>query len=256
VHRYPDKVLFLALDVCPVYCRFCTRSYAVGNDTEAVEKAKLGPNRDRWAKAFDYLRAHPAIEDVVLSGGDAWMLRGAHLDHLLGTLLDIPHIRRIRIATKGLAVLPQKALTDKAWRKAVVKHARRAAMMGKHLCIHTHLNHPREITAVTRDAVHAFTSRGVVIRNQTVLQRGVNDDVDTMVRLVRRLAWVGVVPYQVYTHDLVPGVEGLRTTLGAAVDLEKAVRGSTAGFLTPTFVCDVMGGGGFDASHLPDREVA
>lgn len=129
-------------------------------------------------------------------------------------------------------------------------------MMGKHLCIHTHLNHPREITAVTRDAVHAFTSRGVVIRNQTVLQRGVNDDVDTMVRLVRRLAWVGVVPYQVYTHDLVPGVEGLRTTLGVAVDLEKAVRGSTAGFLTPTFVCDVMGGGGFDASHLPDREVA
>ena len=115
VHRYPDKALFLTLDTCPVYCRFCTRSYAVGLDTDSVEKVALRPNPKRWGEAFNYIEAHPQIEDLVLSGGDLYNLGARAIRDLGERLLRISHVRRIRYATKGLAVMPQKILSDEAW---------------------------------------------------------------------------------------------------------------------------------------------
>jgi lysine 2,3-aminomutase len=243
-HRYPDKALFLALDTCPVYCRFCTRSYAVGIDTEDVEKVHLKANEERWRRAFDYVASRPELEDIVVSGGDAYQLRPAQLTEIGDALLAMPNIRRIRFATKGPAVMPQKILSDLAWRDALCAVVDRGRKLHKEVVLHTHFNHPNEITGITEDAMNALFERGVTVRNQCVLQRGVNDTVEAMQMLVKRLGHVNVHPYYVYMHDLVKGVEDLRTTLDTALHIEKHVRGSTAGFNTPTFVVDAPGGGG------------
>ena len=243
-HRYKDKALFLPLDTCPVYCRFCTRSYAVGTDTEEVEKVQFNVNEERWKKVFDYIETRPELEDIVISGGDAYNLRATQIEHIGNALLDIPHVRRMRFATKGPAVMPQKLLTDDAWFDALTRVVERGRTMAKDVVLHTHFNHPAEITAITKQAMDRVFSRGIHVRNQSVLQRGVNDEPETMKLLVKRLGHVNVHPYYVYMHDLVQGVEDLRTTLQTAIDLEKHLRGSTAGYNTPTFVCDAPGGGG------------
>jgi lysine 2,3-aminomutase len=243
-HRYVDKALFLPLDTCPVYCRFCTRSYAVGVDTEEVEKVSLNVNEDRWKQAYAYIASRPELEDIVISGGDAYNLRAQQISEIGNTLLEIPNVRRMRFATKGPAVMPQKILTDDAWVDALTQVVERGRKLHKDVVLHTHFNHPAEITGITEDAMNRLMERGIRVRNQSVLQRGVNDDVDTMKLLVKRLGHVNVQAYYVYMHDLVQGTEDLRTTLQTAIDLEKHVRGSTAGFNTPTFVCDAPGGGG------------
>lgn len=244
VHRYPDKALFLALDLCPVYCRFCTRSYAVGIDTDGVSKYHLRAKPERWAVAFEYLRSQPQIEDVVISGGDVHNLRADQIADIGETLLEIPHIRRMRFATKAVGVQPTKFLTDDAWVEALVRVAQRARKLGKEAALHTHVSHPNEITWITEQATRRLYTSGVTVRNQCVVLRGVNDDPGVMKTLVKRLSYLNVQPYYVYQHDLVPGVEDLRTSLGTTLTLEKQVRGSTAGFNTPTFVLDAPGGGG------------
>jgi lysine 2,3-aminomutase len=249
VHRYPDKVLFLALDVCPVYCRFCTRSYAIGNDTSHVHKLSFQPDKKRWDDAFQYLEGNDAVEDVVVSGGDTYVLHHSMLKYIGERLLTIPHIRRIRFASKGLAVMPQKILTDHEWVDALTAVVDQGRRQSVHVCLHTHVNHPDEITEITRRAADVLFQRGITMRNQTVLQRGVNDDPEVMTRLVRRLAWINIHPYYVYVHDMVPGVETLRTTVDTAIRLEKQVRGRTSGFNTPNFMCDVAGGGGKRVVH-------
>lgn len=243
-HRYADKALFLPLNTCPVYCRFCTRSYAVGIDTEEVEKAQLKVDDERWRQAFAYIASRAELEDIVVSGGDAYNLRATQIEQIGNALLDIPNVRRMRYATKGPAVMPQKILTDHEWLDALTRVVERGRKVHKEVVLHTHFNHPNEITGITQAAMDKVFERGIVVRNQSVLQRGVNDDVDVMKLLVKRLGHVNVHPYYVYMHDLVKGVEDLRTTLQTAIDLEKHVRGSTAGFNTPTFVCDAPGGGG------------
>jgi lysine 2,3-aminomutase len=243
-HRYVDKALFLPLDTCPVYCRFCTRSYAVGVDTEEVEKVQLNVNEERWKQALAYVASRPELEDIVISGGDAYNLRATQISQIGMALLEMPNVRRMRFATKGVAVMPQKILTDDAWLDALTEVVDRGRKMHKAVVLHTHFNHPNEITGITHDAMDRLFERGVIVRNQSVLQRGVNDDVDTMKLLVKKLGHINVQPYYVYMHDLVKGVEDLRTTVQTAIDLEKHVRGSTAGFNTPTFVCDAPGGGG------------
>ncbi len=252
-HRYRDKALFLPQDSCPVYCRFCTRSYAVGGDTDAVEKLKLSANLSRWEQAFAYIAAQPDLEDIVISGGDSYNLSAAHLQLIGERLLQMPNIRRIRYATKGLCVQPQKILSDHAWTDALTRVVELGRGMGKDVVVHTHFNHPNEITAITRDAMNVLTGRGIHVRCQTVLQRTVNDDPATMTRLVRRLSYVNVHPYYVYVHDMVPGVEDLRTPLATAQHLEKHVRGATAGFNTPAFVLDTPGGGGKRDVHSSER---
>lgn len=248
-HRYPDKALFLPLDTCPVYCRFCTRSYAVGIDTEEVEKTHFKVDEERWRRAFAYVSERVELEDIVVSGGDAYNLRAEQLGLIGDTLLDMPNIRRIRIATKGPAVMPQKILTDHEWTDTLTRLVDKGRKLHKQVVLHTHFNHPSEITGVTRDAMNKLFERGIIVRNQSVLQRNVNDAPEVMKLLVKRLGHLNVQPYYVYVHDLVQGVEDLRTTLATAIRLEKTVRGLTAGFFTPTFVVDAPGGGGKRDAH-------
>lgn len=250
-HRYPDKALFLALDTCPVYCRFCTRSYAVGPDVDQgdLEKLSLKANAQRWQEIFAYVASRPELEDIVISGGDSYNLRADQIKEIGHKLLDIPHVRRMRFATKGPAVMPQKVLTDDEWFKALIEVVHRGRAMAKDVVLHTHFNHPNEITSITKKAMDRLFAEGVTVRNQSVLQRGVNDSVPTMTLLVKRLGYVNVQPYYVYVHDLVKGVEELRTTVDTAATIEKAVRGTTAGFMTPTFVVDAPGGGGKRVVH-------
>ncbi len=243
-HRYPDKALFLALDTCPVYCRFCTRSYAVGVDTEEVEKVSLKVSNERWARAFEYIKSRPELEDIVISGGDAYQLRAQQIEEIGEALLAIPQIRRMRFATKGPAVMPQKILTDHAWTDALTRIVEKGRKLHKEVVLHTHFNNANEITGITEDAMNKLLERGITVRNQSVLQRGVNDSPEAMTLLVKRLGHVNVHPYYVYVHDLVTGVEDLRTSVDTAIFIEKHVRGSTAGFNTPLFVVDAPGGGG------------
>lgn len=252
-HRYFDKALFLPLDTCPVYCRYCTRSYAVGVDTEEVEKTHFKVDEGRWQKAYAYIASRPELEDIVVSGGDAYNLRPEQIESIGTTLLNMDNICRIRFASKGPAVMPQKILTDDAWLDAVTRVVELGRRLHKEVVIHTHFNHPNEITGITQRAMGRLFERGITVRNQTVLQRGVNDTPETMRLLVKRLGHLHVHPYYVYVHDLVKGVEDLRTTVATAMMLEKHVRGSTAGFNTPAFVVDAPGGGGKRDAHSAEH---
>ena len=252
VHRYYDKALFLPLDVCPVYCRFCTRSYAIGGDTETIDKVGYKLKRKRWNDAFAYLISRPEIEDVVVSGGDAYMLPSHHLQYIADMLLAIKHIRRIRFATKGPAVMPMKILSDSGWTNTLTDIVKRGRSLHKEVCLHTHFNSFNEITDITRRAMNRLFECGIKVRNQCVLIRGVNDSAQSIIRLNRMLSYMNVQPYYVYQHDMVNGVEELRTSLAATLEIERTVRGSTAGFNTPTFVIDAPCGGGKRDVHSFD----
>jgi lysine 2,3-aminomutase len=252
-HRYVDKALFLPLQTCPVYCRFCTRSYAIGPDTDLVDKAALAKTPDLWKAAFAYIASRPEIEDIVISGGDTYQLAPKNITLIGESLLAIPHVRRMRFATKGPAVMPMKILTDHAWVDALTGVVEKGRKLGKDVVLHTHFNTPTEITEITRQAMDVLFQRGITVRNQSVLIRGVNDDVERMTLLVKRLSWINVHPYYVYMHDLVKGVEEMRTRVQTSIDLEKSVRGTTAGFNTPLFICDAPGGGGKRDVHSFDH---
>jgi lysine 2,3-aminomutase len=256
-HRYPDKALFLALDTCPVYCRFCTRSYAVGLDTDQVEKVSIKATEERWKKMLQYIRDNKGLEDIVISGGDSYRLKPDQIISLGDALLDIPHVRRFRFATKGLAIQPMKILTHHEWTDAVAKVADKGRKLHKEVCIHTHFNHANEVTGISQDALNLLFERGITVRNQSVFQNGVNDSGKDMVELTKRLAYINVQSYYSYVHDLVQGTEDLRTSLHKAIEVEKIVRGSTAGFNTPMFVVDAPEGGGKRDAHsfeVYDRE--
>jgi lysine 2,3-aminomutase len=195
------------------------------------------------------IETRPELEDIVISGGDAYNLRSTHIQLIGERLLKMPNIRRIRYATKGLAVVPQKILTDDPWLDALTGVVELGRRTHKDVVVHTHFNHPNEITDVTRRAMNRLTERGITVRCQTVLQHGVNSDPATMQLLVKRLGFINIHPYYVYFHDLVPGVEDLRTSLAQGLQIEKHVRGVTAGFNTPSFVVDTMGGGGKRDAH-------
>src|SRR5271166_2741539 len=241
VHRYPDKVLFLVTSVCPVYCQYCTRSYAVGQDTQLIQKDHV-TSAQNWLPALDYIRSHPQIEDVVVSGGDLARLKPAHVRSLGNALLDIEHVRRIRLATKVLSVQPMKMLTDHDWLSAVLELVARGRSMFKDVCLHTHFNHPNEVTAMVEAAMRRLHEHGVFVRNQAVLLRGVNDDANTLRSLIKRLGRINIHPYYVYLCDMVKATEHFRLPLRAAQRLDKEVRGTTAGFNTPLFIVDTPSG--------------
>lgn len=243
-HRYFDRALFLTLDTCPVYCRCCTRSYAVGLDTDDVEKVHFGATGERWEQAFAYIESRPELEDVAVSGGDVANLKPEYIEYIGMRLLGIEQIRRLRFASKGPAIMPQKLVTDEEWVDALTRVVEAGRKQHKEVSLHTHFNHPNEITEISRQGLNRLMERGITVRNQTVLQRGVNDETTTMQLLVRRLSYLNVHPYYVFVHDMVRGVEDLRTPLDTALRLEKEVRGLSAGYNTPTFVVDTMGGGG------------
>jgi lysine 2,3-aminomutase len=244
VHRYPDKALFLPVESCPVFCRFCTRSYAIGTDTSMVTKTKHGCGAGHWQDVFAYVAAHEEIEDIVISGGDTYLLTPSRLQGISRMLLGIPHIRRIRFASKGPSVMPMKILTDGEWTDALIAAAAEGRRQNKEVCFHTHFNTVNVITDITRKAMNLLFRNGVKVRNQSVLIRGVNDDPESMLSLVKQLSFMNVQPYYVYQHDMVCGVEELRTRVSETIEMEKNIRGATSGFNTPTFVIDAPGGGG------------
>lgn len=241
VHRYPDKALFLVTNVCPVYCQFCTRSYAVGQDTPLVHKDNVTSPRN-WEAALDYIRATPAVEDIVISGGDVARLKASNLRSLGNALLDIEHVRRLRFASKTLSVLPMKILSDDEWVDALLEVAARGRKLFKGVYFHAHFNHPREITPAVEDAMRRLHEAGLVVRNQTVLLRGVNDDAGTIIDLIKGLGRINIHPYYVYLCDMVKGTEHFRVPLRTAQELDKQIRGATAGFNTPLFIVDTPGG--------------
>lgn len=188
-------LLFQATSVCPTYCSYCTRAYGVGANTEQVTKTPFKPTRRRWDEVFTYIEKTPQLSDIVISGGDTYYLQPEHIQVIGERLLQIPHIRRFRFASKGLAVAPGRLLDpEDQWATALMDISTKAKKQGKAVALHTHFNHPHEISWITEDAAQRFLEAGVTVRNQSVLLKGVNDNVDTMATLIRKLADNNVSP--------------------------------------------------------------
>jgi lysine 2,3-aminomutase len=226
-HRYPDRVLLHVSNVCAMYCRHCTRKRKVG-DRDSIP----GPAAIR--RAIAYIRRTPVVRDVLLSGGDPFMLSNTYLNWILTELRTIPHVEVIRIGTRTPVVLPYR-ITDSL-----------VAMLRRHhpVWVNTHFNHPREITDSSREALARLADAGIPLGNQTVLLAGVNDCPRIMRRLVHRLVQNRVRPYYLYQCDLSEGLEHFRTPVGKGIEILESLIGHTSGFAVPTYVIDAPGGGG------------
>lgn len=227
VHTYPDKVLFLVTDFCATYCRYCTRARLVGGGEFLPEKAM-------WEKALDYIRAHPEIRDVLLSGGDPLILSDERLDWILSRLRAIPHVEFLRIGTKVPAVLPYR-ITDSLLQVLRQYHP---------LFLSIHFTHPDELTAEVQQACNRLADAGIPLGGQTVLLKGVNDDPEVMKRLNLGLLRVRCKPYYLHQCDPIQGSAHFRTSVAAGQDILRALHGHTTGYAVPTYMVDTAGGGG------------
>jgi lysine 2,3-aminomutase len=236
VHRYPDRVLFLATGTCSTYCRYCTRSRAVGNP--GGEYAFGVP---QWQAALDYIAGHCEIRDVLISGGDPLTLSDDKLDDLLGRLKAIPHVEFVRIGSKVPVVLPMRVT------RSLIRILRRH----KPVWLSIHATHPDELTPEATEAFDRLADAGVPIGSQTVLLKGVNDDIDTMRVLMHGLVKRRVRPYYLYQCDPISGSAHFRTTVDKGVEIIRGLRGHTTGYAVPHFVVDAPGGGG-KIPLLPD----
>lgn len=227
VHRYPDRVLFLPLDFCSTYCRYCTRSRVVGH-------GEIVPNEARLEAMYAYLERSPQVRDVLISGGDPLALSDDKLDSILTRLRSIRHIEFVRIGTKMPAVLPQRITPQ------LVK------MLRKHhpLWMSVHFLHPDECTVEARRACERLADAGIPIGSQTVLLKGVNDSVETMKQLVHKLLLMRVRPYYLYQCDPISGSSHFRTPVAKGLEIIQGLRGHTTGYAVPTYVIDAPGGGG------------
>jgi lysine 2,3-aminomutase len=185
-----------------VYCRFCTRSYAVGGNTNKVTKASLKPTLKRWEGMFKYIEHTTSLRDIVVSGGDSYSLTPEQVYTIGERLISIPHIRHFRFASKGFAVCPGRIIDPyDYWAKSLIEISKLGRRYGKAVALHTHINHLNEITWVTRRASQYLFEEGVTIRNQSVLLRGVNDNLQTMSSLIQNLADMNIQPVsQVRKH--------------------------------------------------------
>jgi lysine 2,3-aminomutase len=240
-HRYPTKVLAELLSTCPQYCGHCTRMDLVGNSTRVVAKYRFEVKQpDRHALMLDYLRRTPSVRDVVVSGGDAANLPIRRLEEFVSALLDIPNIRDVRLATKGLMGLPQHFLQDEVL-AGLERLASKARERGVDLAVHTHVNHANQVTPLVARAVRALLDMGFRdVRNQGVLLRGVNTTPKDLLDLCFTLLDnAKVMPYYFYMCDMIPNAEHWRTAVWEAQDLQHAIMGYLPGFATPRIVCDV-----------------
>ncbi len=226
-HRYPDRVLFLVSNTCAMYCRHCTRKRTVG-DTDSI------PGKAEMKQGIEYIRNTPQIRDVLLSGGDPFLLSDERLDWILTELRNIKHVEVIRIGTRTPVVLPQR-ITD-----GLVN------VLKKHhpVWINTHFNHPREITASAKRAIAKLADAGIPLGNQSVLLAGVNDCPRIMKALVHKLVANRIRPYYLYQCDLSEGLSHFRTPIGKGIEILESLIGHTSGFCVPTYVIDAPGGGG------------
>lgn len=227
VHRYPDRVLFLATGFCATYCRYCTRSHMV-----AKEKVHYGVAA--WQQALEYIRKNRQIRDVIVSGGDPLTIPETQLEYLLASLRNIPHIEIIRIGTKAPAVLPQRITYD------LVR------MLKKYhpLYMSIHFMHPDELTPEVHEACSRLADAGIPLGSQTVLLKGINDNIRTMRQLMHGLLINRVRPYYIYQCDPIPGSSHFRTSVEKGIEIIKGLRGHTSGYAVPHYVIDAPGGGG------------
>ena len=225
-HRYPDRALFLVSPVCASYCRFCTRRRKVGDP----EKIPL----NQYESAFEYIRSHPEIRDIIMSGGDPMMLSDRRLEFLFQNLRAIPHVEIIRIGSRITSHLPER-ITPEFCEMVKKYHP---------IYMNTHFNHPSELTPAAVAALGRLADAGVPLGCQTVLLRGVNDDPAIMKELMQKLLKARVRPYYIYMADQVAGGEHFRTTVQKGLEIVQALRGWTSGLAVPHFVIDAPGGGG------------
>jgi lysine 2,3-aminomutase len=236
IHRYPDRVVLLVSNRCPVYCRFCMRKRHVGSGEGLVTNAVT------FARAVEYIRTHPAIRDVILSGGDPLMLDDASLCNILEQLRSIPHVKIIRIGSRVPVTFPERITSD------LCSILRRFHP----LYINTHFNHPLEITNESSQACGMLADAGIPLGNQSVLLRGVNDDVSIMRNLMTGLLELRVKPYYIHQMDLIKGTAHFRTPIAKGLEIIRSLRGHVSGLAVPHFVIDLPNGKG-KVALLPDE---
>lgn len=227
VHRYPDRVLFLATDRCAGYCRYCTRSRLVSN----ASGYNFRPNLEA---GFHYISKHSEIRDVLVSGGDFLLLNDEKIDYILSRLRAIPHVEFLRIGSRVPVFLPQRITPN------LCKILKRNGPIWLSL----HVNHPKECTQELADAAENLAFSGVVLGSQSVLLRGVNDDESIMRSLVHRLLMIRIRPYYLYACDPIIGSSHFRVPVVRGVEIIRSLRGWTSGYAVPQFVIDAPGGGG------------
>ncbi|MCB9845431.1 MAG: KamA family radical SAM protein [Phycisphaeraceae bacterium] len=227
VHRYPDRVLFLVTSFCAVYCRYCTRSRLVGKTGEYHFNTK------QFERALAYIEATPEIRDVLISGGDPLTMMDDKIDWLLGRLRAIPHIEFVRIGSKIPCVLPQRITPELC--RTLRRHQ---------AWVSVHFMHPNELTPEVSQSCGRLADHGIPLGSQTVLTRDVNDDPETMKRLMHGLLKNRVRPYYIYQCDPIPGSRHFRTPVETGLRIIEALRGHTTGYAVPQFVIDAPGGGG------------
>jgi lysine 2,3-aminomutase len=233
VHRYPDRVLLKLVHICPVYCRFCFR------------RETVGPGHRRWlsraalARALDYIRVHPQIWEVILTGGDPLVLSPRRLREVVSALSDIAHVRIVRVHTRVPVVAPARITAELI---RAIKVPRNASSKATYVVLHA--NHPRELSARARAACARVIDAGIPMLSQSVLLRGVNDDPDTLAALMRALVENRIKPYYLHHGDLAPGTSHLRTTIPEGQALIRTLHGRLSGLCQPTYVLDIPGGHG------------
>ncbi len=244
-HRYPDRVLFLITDMCAMYCRHCTRRRFAGQ-TDAESPS------ERIQKGIDYIARTPQVRDVLLSGGDALLVSDKMLESIIQRLRAIPHVEIIRIGSRVPVVAPQR-ITDDLVNMLKKYHT---------IWLNTHFNHPRELTSEAIEACNRISNAGIPIGNQSVLLRGVNDNLEIMKELVLKLVKNRVRPYYIYQCDLSMGLEHFRTPVSKGIEIIEGLRGHISGYAVPTYVVDAPGGGGkipvaptYLISQSPDKVV-
>lgn len=226
-HRYPDRVLLLISNQCSMYCRFCTRKRRVGDPAKKI-------TREQIMQGINYIREHPEIRDVILSGGDPLLLKDSIIEFILKQLRKISHVQIIRIGTRVPCALPQRITPELC------------AMLKKYhpIYVNVHFNHPSEITPESKEACEMLADAGIPLGCQTVLLKGVNDDPKVMKELMQKLLLMRVKPYYIYQCDLVKGVNHFRTKVHTGLEIIKSLRGHTSGLAVPHYVIDAPGGGG------------
>ncbi|MGB7304712.1 MAG: KamA family radical SAM protein [Burkholderiaceae bacterium] len=229
VHRYPDRVLFLATGFCSTYCRYCTRSRMVGETAGSYQFSVR-----QWDQALAYIEAHKEVRDVLISGGDPLTIADNKLDYLLGRLRKIPHVEFIRLGTKVPTVLPMRIT------KALVRVLRKYHP----LWMSIHVTHPRELTPEVAEAYAKLADAGIPLGSQTVLLKGVNDSLAVMKPLMHQLLTHRVKPYYLYQCDPISGSAHFRTSVASGLAIIEGLRGHTTGYAVPQYVIDAPGGGG------------
>lgn len=227
VHRYKDRALVLLTSCCSMYCRYCTRKRAVGIKDYAL-------SRENLEEIIKYLTEHPSIHDVILSGGDPFVMTTKGLESVIRAIRSVESVQIIRIGTKTPVVMPQR-ITDELVEMIQQYHP---------IYVNTHFNHPNEITKESRVACEKMVNHGIPVNNQSVLLRGVNDDKYVYEQLCRDLVKMRVRPYYLFQCDIVNGVEHFRTKVSKGIEIMEHLRGRLSGLAIPQFVIDSPGGYG------------